>query len=999
MSVAVLALAVPGNIHAVFALGVVTGLRYALLAMGIVLVYKAGRYFNLAHGQLGLAGASLLSLLVVVKGWPYWPTLVLAIASGALIGVVVERMVIQRLLQASRLVLLLATLALAQVLFVVAKGFEPDAIAVRDAGGYPVPFSFSMRIGLLRLSSSQLLTLVLAPLVCGALALFFKRTSAGRAIRAASSNPDAARLAGISVRNVSRMVWALAGAMSALAAILAAPDAPPVEMGVTGPAMLLRALAAALMGGLVSLPGAFVAAIAIGVVEQAAVWHRSGTVADLVVLGAVLLAVVVRGRHLARTASSSESLPEPSETPLTPRLAQLHLARHLGRWSWAAVGLVALVLPVLPPFRTQAAAQLMAILVSYCIMASSFTVLTGWAGQVSLGHFALAGTGAYGAAWAADRGWGLPAILLAGAAVAAVCAIVVGLPALRYKGMTLAVSTLGFAVLAYSWLFRTYFGEGESGYDSLSSPRILFGDGRMSSTRSVYYVALGVLGLVLLALYRFRRTGAYRRLVAVRDNEDAALAHGLTPWAVRFSGLVLSGVVVGLGGAVWGLSERTWAASSFDPTMSLVMLSMAVVGGIRTIHGPVLGTLAVWAWPLLVPGQNTIVVRTLCSGILLLVVLLFEPAGLAGSLVRVRRRFLGWLERGLPAAPFGPDLAAPPLVATGVRKAFGGLVAVDDASITVGHGEIVGLIGGNGAGKSTLLNCVSGHLTPDAGAIAIFGRDVTRLPAEFRPHLATARSFQAATLYPGLTVAETVAVALEHADHAGVTGSLWSAPWVRASEGRKQERARRAIERVGLAPYSHLRVAELSTGMRRLCELAAVMATEPRLVLLDEPTAGIAQREVESFGGLIRDFRDTYNCSVLLIEHDMPLLMSVCDRVYALEAGTVIACGTPEEIRHDPAVMRSYLGTGAAVDRSGPGATRRRRARVATAPHEPLGNGAAAGHSRGNGNGNAGSTGNGNGSRIGKGKGKGIDIGRGAAVAAKEAVRPAMPADGKGRKS
>jgi ABC-type branched-subunit amino acid transport system ATPase component len=259
-------------------------------------------------------------------------------------------------------------------------------------------------------------------------------------------------------------------------------------------------------------------------------------------------------------------------------------------------------------------------------------------------------------------------------------------------------------------------------------------------------------------------------------------------------------------------------------------------------------------------------------------------------------------------------------VAEEVSLSFGGLRVLDGVSLRVGEGEIVGLMGGNGAGKTTLLDCVSGHLRPEGGAIALFGRAATGLPADARPFLDVARSFQDCHLYPGLTVLETVMVALDRDDHTGALGAFAGAPWMRFAERRKRAAAVTLLERVGLDDRATTLVGELSTGVRRLCELATVFAARPRLVLLDEPTAGIAQREVEAFVPLLRALRDELGCAVLIVEHDVPLLLSLCDRLYAMESGTVIAEGPPQQVRDDPRVVASYLGTdAAAIERSGGG--------------------------------------------------------------------------------
>jgi len=236
----------------------------------------------------------------------------------------------------------------------------------------------------------------------------------------------------------------------------------------------------------------------------------------------------------------------------------------------------------------------------------------------------------------------------------------------------------------------------------------------------------------------------------------------------------------------------------------------------------------------------------------------------------------------------------------------------------VNAGEIVGLIGGNGAGKTTLLNAISGAIAVEQGSITVFGREVAHLSPDLRAHLGIARSFQAARLFPGLTVLETVQVALQANRRVGTLAALISAPWVRFTERATRAQAEEIIENFGLRGWADERTGNLSTGTRRVCDLAAQVAAAPKLLLLDEPTAGVAQRDAEAFGPLIRSIAGRLNCAVLVIEHDMPLLLAISDRIYCMEAGRIIAHGTPVDIAHDPAVIASYLGTSEqAIGRSG----------------------------------------------------------------------------------
>jgi ABC-type branched-subunit amino acid transport system ATPase component len=248
------------------------------------------------------------------------------------------------------------------------------------------------------------------------------------------------------------------------------------------------------------------------------------------------------------------------------------------------------------------------------------------------------------------------------------------------------------------------------------------------------------------------------------------------------------------------------------------------------------------------------------------------------------------------------------MVATGMTVTFGGRIAVDHVNLRVGARELVGLIGTNGAGKSTLMNAIGGFVPAD-GRVEVLGRDVTGFPAYRRHRLGLGRTFQAARLYDDLSVRETVMVALEARQRSRVVPSMLHAPPSPRAERRKRAESDDILGALGLGDSADLPAAALSTGTRRIVELAGQLALGARVVLLDEPTAGLSQRETEAFGPRLREIQRDLDAAVLLIEHDMPLVMSVSDRVYCLEAGLVIAEGRPADVRADPLVVASYLGT------------------------------------------------------------------------------------------
>jgi ABC-type branched-subunit amino acid transport system ATPase component len=443
-----------------------------------------------------------------------------------------------------------------------------------------------------------------------------------------------------------------------------------------------------------------------------------------------------------------------------------------------------------------------------------------------------------------------------------------------------------------------------------------------------------VLVLVLLGGSLLRTSVPGRLVLAVRDNEAAASSFGITPATVKLAVLAVSGFVAGAAGVLWAEAWRNAAASQFGPELSVSILAVPVIGGLGSLGGAVAGAVALFGSAFFfapvtkaIFGEFSAQVgfQLALGGVGVIGALLAYPTGIAGAAQRLWERVLERMAANRQDA--AAVAVAPPLTATEVSLSFGGVRALDGASIRVEPGEIVGLIGPNGAGKTTLLNAISGTLRADTGSIRVFGQEVVDLPPEFRSAFGLARSFQSARLFPGLTVTETVQVALAGHERVGFVSSALGAPWARALNRRSRAEALELLERLNLGPWADALTADLSTGTRRICDLAAQVATRPKLLLLDEPTAGVAQRECEMFPPLLRRIRDELGCSILIIEHDMPMLMRLCDRVYAMEAGRVIAEGTPAEVRADPAVVSSYLGTDeAAINRSD--GTKRRRTAV-----------------------------------------------------------------------
>ena len=904
--------------------GAMRGLAIGVLAVGLILIYRSCRVINFALGELGALGAAVFVRLVVNWHWNFWAALVLTVAAGAVFGGLLELALVRRLSRAPRVVLLVATIGAAQLLLFL-QFVLPD-IATYSA--FPTAFTEQWTVGDLVVRADHAVALTVFPTLVLALAWFLNRTRYGIAVRAAADNPDAARLAGISVKRVSTIVWALAGALAAVVTILSAPlaGANVASTGELGPGILLRTLAAAVIAGMASMPVALAAAVVLGTGEAVLFYNNPDDpglvngVLLLVVLVAVLV-VSLRTRGLGIRERFSLA---PRVRPVPPALRRFWWVRHHTRLGagLALVAAVALPLLVTSPSRHYLYARVLLM----ALIAVSLTVLTGWAGQLSLGQFAFVGLGGMSTYALVQQRLSFPAAVLIGAVITAVAAVVVGAPALRMRGLFLAVSTLALAVAAPWILSRSVFVDPDHFSPLLRRPTI--GGLSLESQRTYYYVCLAALVVVLVVVARVRASGLGRSLLAVRDNELAASAVGLSPTRVKLTAFALSGAVAGLaGGLLVGLLVQ-FSEDDFTATASMTVVAIAVVGGLASLTGTVLGSLLVVGLPAFFPGNASIALLT--SGAGLLVLLLYFPGGLVQLLYGLRDVVFGALAERLPAsepavpapasaavtgrrdelrtrAPLG-DTGADALRVEGVSVRFGARTVVDRVALVVGRGEVVGLIGANGAGKSTLMNAVGGFV-PSRGTIEVLGQDVQGRAPHRRAALGLGRTFQDAALFADLSVRETVETALEARARARFVSVALGLPRARRVERAKRSHAEEILGFLGLGDYGERFVSELSTGMRRIVELACLLAADARVLCLDEPTAGIAQREAEAFGPLLLRIREELDASMLVIEHDMPLVMSISDRIYCLEAGSVISSGPPDEVRHDPLVVASYLGT------------------------------------------------------------------------------------------
>ena len=924
--------------------GLVSGFVFGLLAMGIVLVHRSTRVINFAVGNMGMVGSGAFALLVVQYGVPYWLGALAGLALGTAYGAAVELLVVRRLFLAPRVIVLVATVGIAQ-LSLALLGAYPD-IEVPGAR-FPLAIGSTSTVAGVRVTGPQLTIVLVVPVVAALLGGFLTRTTFGRTVKASADNLDLARLSGISPKGVSTFVWAVAGLLATLSLSLMAGQAgSALNLDTLGPSTLVRALAAAVVAGMASFPRAFIAGIAIGITQSLVAFNWVGEpgLVDFVLLVAVLVAVYMQSR--GRSGDAGAFAFTTTARPVPERLRDRWWVRQIDRVGLLGLAIAGVVLPlvVTSPSRH----LLYTTILTFALCGLSLTVLTGWGGQLSLGQMAFAGLGALLAAAFTrginvDVGWGearfragieplafAPSVALATLVTAGLAALI-GLGALRVRGLLLAVSTFAFALAASQYLYqRPLLSDGRSGAVPFRRTELFGLD--LTSQRTYYYLCLAVLVVVTAMVARLRRTGIGRTTIGVRDNPDAAAAYTVSPTRTSLRAFALAGALAGLGGALLaGALQSVPTDRFFTVDDSLQLVAMVVIGGIGSIAGSLLGALWVIGLPAFFPDNE--LVPLLTSSVGLLVLLLYFPGGLVQVAHAGREALLGWAAARLPAVPpkavhavpYQPERSRRPqlpvdrpvLRAEDVVVRFGGLRAVDGASVSVAADRIVGLIGTNGAGKSTLMAAVSG-LVPCEGSVELLGHDVSSHSPAARARRGLGRTFQAAALFPGLTVRETVQVALEGRGHTGMLAAATCAPRSLRLERRRRREADELIDFLGLGRYADTLVVELSTGTRRIVELAGLLALDARVLCLDEPTAGVAQRETEAFGPLLLEVRRELGASMLVIEHDMPLIMSISDHVYCLEAGRVIADGDPATVRADPAVITSYLGTDErAIARSG----------------------------------------------------------------------------------
>jgi sulfate-transporting ATPase len=606
------------------------------------------------------------------------------------------------------------------------------------------------------------------------------------------------------------------------------------------------------------------------------------------------------------------------------------------RWPWVGSGRVRPRLVAFGVAVTAAAILLLSpawidsiqITIAVGLILLSLVVVTGYTGQLSLAQYAFAGFGAWVACqmitWA-----GLPfgIALILGVILTVPLAVIVGLPAVRTRGVSLAVVTLGVATALELMLFTNPDYAGGYGGFAVGSPTV-FG----WNISAIYHperfaiFSLALLVVATLAVANLRRSPTGRRLLAVRTNEQAAASLGINVSFVKLYAFGLSGAIAALGGILLAFRDESILFSEFTTLTSITYTGFAHLGGIGYLFGPVMGAqLAPNAIGTQIGNvffQDVSQYLQLIGGAAVVLLVVTHPDGMTRvsikqymGLGRKLQPLVAWIptpslrrrsdiDAALPAEAPPRRRATPKTLAVeGLTVRFGGVVALNDVSLSVGPGQIVGLIGPNGAGKTTLVEAVSGFNRPEAGSLTLDGVDIRRMRAPQRTRQGVTRSFQSLELFEDLTVLENIQAACDPRDRASYLRDL-----VRPKTPPLPSEVVAAIDEFGLRDDLDRFAEDLPYGRRRLLSIVRAVATRPSILMLDEPLAGISDSEARELAHLIRRLASEWGIGILLIEHNVDFVMTVCDHIVVLNFGERIAEGSPAEVRHDQNVIAAYLG-------------------------------------------------------------------------------------------
>lgn len=877
-------------------LGLGVGGAYTLIAQGLVVVYRASGILNFSHGAFAMAGAFIWYEMDAAWHWPFVASLLVAVMLTAVLGGLVYLIVLRPLRHKSALSQVFATLGVLIILQAVATIRYGDTVTTARQR---LPADVWV-LGKVRVAEDRMIVLAIALVLTALLSVFYRRTRVGLATVATAQDADTVASLGWSPDVLSTVAWAMGSGLAALAGILLVPL---IGLQVTTFSYLVIAgMAAALLGGFSSVWLTLAGGVLLGVLQSVLSIDIPQAGRREAIPFLVIVAVLV---------FSGKALPLRSHL--------LHRLPSVGSGRITVIGVLApsavlllLVYLVMDPTWVDATSMTLTV----AIMILSVVVLTGYAGQLSLGPYALGGVAALASGrLVAAQGWPFEAALVIGVLAAVVSGLVFALPALRTRGITLAVVTLGLGLAILQAVFSDgAFTGGVNG--TQVGPQTLFGIDVDPVVHPERWTIVALVGFVIcvLVVSNVRRGLAGRRLIAVRTNERAAASLGVSVFGAKLYAFGLSSAVAGVAGVLLGFRAYSAEYDQFNPLASIEAVTLGIVGGVGFLAGPLFGALLA---PGTIGSRISVAIfgpghepwLAVISGVFLIFMLRQDANGMASHNARAFRRFRERVRpRSLPESPPLPEAARRRVVprtleVRDLRVRFGGVVALDGASLRVGPGEVVGLIGPNGAGKTTFVDAVTGYVRPSSGQILLDDTAVGGLRAHQRARLGLTRSFQSLELFDDITVFDNLRAASDRHNRTAYLASLMLPDRQALSPA-----AVAAVREFNLEAVLDKRAEDLPYGQRRLVAIARAVATEASVLLLDEPAAGLDDFERDELGRLVRRLADEWGIAVLVIEHDMSLIMRICDRIHVLEFGVPIASGTPAEVRSDPAVIAAYLG-------------------------------------------------------------------------------------------
>jgi ABC-type branched-subunit amino acid transport system ATPase component/branched-subunit amino acid ABC-type transport system permease component len=881
--------------------GLTTGSVYALAGVGLVLTYKTSGVFNFGHGALSIVAAYAYYTLHVQHGMPSaLAALICVFGIGPALGMILE-FIVRPLAKSGlsvRVVSTVGVLLIIQALAVIIYGTSQTRIVP------PFLPTNAFNIGSTVVTVDRVIIFAIGALATAGLYIYFRVARTGVAMRAVVSDPDLLDISGTSPIAIRRWAWIIGATFAAASGVLLVPyltlDATTLTF------LVVAAFGAAAIGSFKNLPGTYLGGLAIGVGAALATQHfttgaLSGLASSLpfLVLFVVLL-VSPRGRLAERA-------------PVVPRSR----AAWTAPWQVQAVGCLAalaflLFVPSFAGFHLGDWTQFLAMAVLFL----SLGLLVRTSGQVSLCHAAFMAIGVCAFSHlAVDHGWPwFPAFLGAGIIAVPIGALL-AIPAIRLSGLYLALATFGFGILLQFMFYPQSYMFGQLAIP-LTVPMPAWPViGLTGSDKSYYYFCLAVLVAVTCLVIAITRSRLGRLLRALADSSTGLATSGTSINLTRVIVFCISAFIAAGAGVLQAAAIGQATAESYPPLNSLLFFVLTVIGlGGAPWYalGAAVGTSIIASY---VTNPDTTTSLSALFGVFAIILALTHSrSGVHPVLAKKIDRLV---RRRPPHHSAGHEIEGQPLTARvqpgslrvdDLRVAFGGLVAVDGVTIDAPAGRITGLIGPNGAGKTTVFNACSGLNRPNRGAVTFDGADLLRLSTSRRARRGIGRTFQQMELFDSLTVWENVALGLE---------GKFAGPNVfrhLASSRRTSRRVAAAtvamLRRCDLAELAARTAGSLSTGQRRLVELARCLVGDSRILLLDEPSSGLDRAETARFGEILRDVVRERGVGILLVEHDMALVTTVCDYIYVLDFGKPIFEGSVAEVVASPIVQAAYLGGG-----------------------------------------------------------------------------------------